>query len=111
MTVTVSNIITAQTAATTATTYFTCPANTKVIIDKLTATNVSGSNVAVTVNLVNAGGVAGGNNTISASQTIAASVSYSFPEVVGHVLEPGQFININASTAAVTIRASGRVIA
>jgi len=85
--------------------------NCKTIIDKFTATNTSGANVTLSVNLVASGGVAGADNLIVDSRAIAPDETYTFPELVGQVLEPGGFISTIASAAtALTIRASGREI-
>jgi hypothetical protein len=110
MTVTVSNLIASQTAATTATTYFTCPAGSRVIIDKLTATNTTGATVQVTCNIINSGSSVGAANTITSAQNVAAGASYLFAEVAGHVMEAGQQLSLNASATGLTIRASGRVV-
>lgn len=78
-------------------------------IDKFTATNVTGSPASISVNLVAPAGAAGGSNTITFTKTIPAGKSYTFPEVVGHILEVGGFISTLASAAsALVIRASGR---
>jgi len=85
--------------------------NCKTIIDKFTATNTSGANVTLGVNLVASGGVAGADNLIVDSRAIAPDETYTFPELVGQVLESGGFISTIASAAtALTIRASGREI-
>lgn len=111
MTVTVNNLITSQAAVAAQTTYYTVPAATRVIIDKLTATNTAAGAATVSLNLVNSGGAAGAANLITSNQSIAAGQVYQFPEAVGHILEAGQFISINASATTVTLRASGRVVA
>jgi hypothetical protein len=110
MTVTVTNLITSQAAVAAQTTYYTVPTATTVILDKMTATNTSGAAQTVSLNLVNSGGAASAANLITSNQSIAAGAVYQFPEAVGHVLTPGQFISINASATTVTLRASGRVI-
>jgi len=110
MTVTVSNLITSQAAVAAQTTYYTVPTSTKVIIDKLTATNTAAVAATVSVNLVNSGGAAAASNLIVSGLVIAAGQAYQFPEIVGHILEAGQFISINSSATTVTLRASGRVV-
>jgi len=97
----------AEAAQTTQYTAISC----KTTIDKFTATNTSTGNVTIGVNLVASGGAAGVDNLIVDSQAIAPGESYTFPELVGQVLEPGGFISTIASAAtALTIRASGREI-
>lgn len=85
--------------------------NAVTLIDKFTATNYSGTAATLSVNLVAAGGAAGDANLISKTKTLQPSETYTFPEIVGHVLTSGAFISTIAGTAtAINIRASGRVI-
>jgi hypothetical protein len=45
------------------------------------------------------------------TKTLQASETYTFPELVGHVLNPGGFISTLAGTAsAINIRVSGREV-
>jgi hypothetical protein len=79
--------------------------------DKFTGTNTSGANVTISVNIVPNGGTAGGTNLVVDTRTIAPNETYTFPELVGHVLPPSGFISTIAGTAsAIVIRASGREI-
>ena len=99
-----------QAAATEVSQYVT-PAATRTIIDKFTGTNTTGVAATLTVRLVPSGGAAGVTNTIVSAKNLAAGEAYTFPEVVGHVLNPGDFISTIAGTAAaITIRASGREV-
>ncbi len=110
MTVTVKNIIPAKQAEDTQTTQYTA-VNCKTIIDKFTVTNTSANNVTISVNLVITGGSPGADNLIVDTRAIAPDETYTCPELVGQVLEPGGFISTLASAAtALTIRASGREI-
>ena len=85
--------------------------NCKTIIDKATVTNTSAANATLSVNLVTSGGSAGVSNLIVDARAIAPDETYTLPELVGQVLEPGGFISTLASTAsALTIRFSGREI-
>jgi len=60
---------------------------------------------------VTAGGTAGNNDLIVKTKTLQASETYTFPELVGHVLRPGGFISTLAGTAsAINIRVSGREV-
>lgn len=82
----------------------------KTIIDKFTVNNTTGGNVTFAVNLVNSGGAAGAANLIL-SKTILAGQCYTCPELIGHVLEAGDFISsIAGAAASLTIRAAGRQI-
>lgn len=93
------------------TTQYTTPAGTRTIIDKFTGTNTTGSAATLTVKLVPSGGAAGAANTIISAKSLTAGEVYTFPEVVGHVLNAGDFISTLAGTAtAITIRASGREV-
>jgi hypothetical protein len=92
-------------------TQYTAPIGTRTIIDKFTGTNTSAAAATLTIKLIPTGGSAGVTNTIVSAKTLAAGEAYTFPEVVGHVLNPGDFISTLAGTAAaITIRASGREV-
>ena len=110
MTVTVKVLIPAKQAEGTQTTQYTAT-NCKAIIDKFTATNTTAGNVTINVNLVTSGGSAGTTNLIVDTRSLAADETYTFPELVGQVLDSGGFISTIASAAtSLTIRASGREI-
>jgi len=81
------------------------------IIDKFTVTNTSANNVAMSVNLVRVLTTAGADNLVIDARTIAPDETYTCPELIGHVLEAGDFISTLASAAtSLTIRCSGREI-
>jgi hypothetical protein len=110
MSVNISNIIPAKTAEAAQTTQYTST-GVQTIIDKFTATNYSASPVTLSVNLVASGGSAGNDNLIVKTKTLQVSETYTFPELIGHVLPNGGFISTLAGTAtAVNIRASGRLV-
>ena len=110
MAVTISNIIPAKTAENIQTTQYTS-AGVQTIIDKFTATNYSANAATISVNLVTAAGSAGNDNLIVKTKTLQPSETYTFPELVGHVLPVGGFISTIAGTAsAINIRASGRLV-
>lgn len=110
MSVTVKVLVPAKQAEATQTTQYTAT-NCKTIIDKFTVTNTSAGNVTLSVNLVTSGGSAGASNLIVDARAIAPDETYTLPEVVGQVLEPGGFISTIASAAtSLTIRVSGREI-
>ena len=110
MTVTVKVLVPAQTAANTQSTVYTATGVTA-IIDKFTATNYSANAATISVNLVTVSGSAGNDNLIVKTKTLQASETYTFPELVGHVLAPGGFISTIAGTAtAINIRVSGREV-
>lgn len=110
MTVTVNVLIPAKTAEATQTTQYTS-SNIKTIIDKLTATNYSGATATISVNLVTNAGSASNDNLITKTKSLQPAEVYTFPEIVGQVLNAGDFISTIAGTAtAINIRASGRQI-
>lgn len=93
------------------TTQYAAPAATRTIIDKFTGTNTTGGAVTITVKLIQSGGAASAGNTIVSVKSLAAGECYTFPEIVGHVLNSGDFISTLASAgASITVRASGREV-
>jgi hypothetical protein len=110
MAVTIKTLIPAKQAENIQTAQYTAT-NARAIIDKFTATNTTAGNVTISVNLVASGGAAGAANLIVDTRSIAPDETYTFPELVGQVLEAGSFISTIASAvASLTIRASGREI-
>lgn len=110
MTITARVLIPAKTAENTQTTQYTANGVTT-IIDKFTATNYSASAAAISINLVTTAGSASNNNLITKTKTLQPAEVYTFPEIVGQILSPGDFISTVAGTAtAVNIRSSGREI-
>ncbi len=110
MAVSVSNIIPAKTAENAQTTQYISN-GVQTIIDKFTATNYSATAATLSVNLVTAAGSAGNDNLIVKTKTLQAGETYTFPELVGHVLPLNGFISTIAGTAsAINIRASGRLV-
>jgi len=83
---------------------------THTIIDKFTAYNGDAVARTLTVKLVNSGGSAATSNVIVV-KALAAGETYTFPEIVGHTLEPGGFISQIATAASViVVRVSGRQV-
>lgn len=110
MTVTVKVLIPAKIAENAQTTQYTST-NVTTIIDKFTATNYSGTAATISVNLVTGADTAGNQNLIVKTKTLQAAETYTFPELVGHVLATSGFISTIAGTAsAINIRASGREV-
>jgi hypothetical protein len=109
MTVTVQALISKQLEAVQTTQYTST--NARTIIDKFTITNTDTVNRTVSINLVTSGGVAGAANLIVDTKTIVPDETYLCPELIGQVLNPGDFISTIASSAAVlTARCSGRIV-
>lgn len=110
MPVIAKNIIPAKSAENTQTTQYVA-VNVTTIIDKFTATNYSSGMVNLSVNLAPPATATGNANLIVKNKTLQAGETYTFPELVGHILPPDGFISTLASAAAsVNIRASGREI-
>lgn len=92
------------------TTQYTATA-VRTIIDKATVTNTDTVNRTFSINLVTSGGAAGNSNLIIDTRTVVPDETYTCPELVGHVLGPGDFISTIASAAtALTLRISGREV-
>ena len=110
MSVTAKVLIASKIAENSQTTQYTATGVTT-IIDKFTATNYSGSAATLSINLVTSADTAGNQNLVVKTRSLAAGETYTFPEIVGHVLNPSGFISTIAGTAtAINIRASGREI-
>jgi len=112
MTVTARNLVPAKLVENTQTTQYIVASNvTATIIDKFTATNVSGSTATISVNLVTGSDTPGDRNLITKTKSLAASEVYTFPERVGQILPNTAFISTIASAAsAINMRVSGREI-
>ena len=110
MAVNVKVLIPAKIAENTQTTQYTAT-NVSAIIDKFTATNYSASAASLSVNLVTQYDSAGNQNLVVKTKTLLAGETYSFPELVGHVLASNGFISTLASAASsINIRSSGREV-
>jgi hypothetical protein len=94
------------------TTQYTAPAGTRTIIDKVTASNNSGANQTLAVNIVPSGSAAGASNLVVPAKTIVNGGDPElFPGLVGRVLNTGDFISTIASAAsAIVIRIEGREV-
>jgi hypothetical protein len=110
MTVTVKNLVPAKTVEATQTTQYTATGVTT-IIDKFTSTNYSATAATISVNLVTVAGSAGNSNLITKTKTLEPAEVFTFPELVGQVLNPGDFISTIAGTASsINMRVSGREV-
>lgn len=108
MTTTAKCLVEAKYAEGAQTTQYTAGTNTRAIIDKCSGYSPSGGTL--TVNIVASGGSAAASN-VKVVKTLTSGESYTFPEVVGQILNPGDFISTLASGASdVVIRLSGREI-
>lgn len=110
MAVQIKVLIPAKIAESAQTTQYTA-SNVSTIIDKFTATNYDTSARTISVNLVTALDTPGNNNLTVKTKTLLPSETYTFPEIVGHILAPGGYISTIASAGtAISIRASGREV-
>jgi len=104
-------LVPAKVAENSQTTQYTVPTGVTTIIDKFTATNYSGTAASLSVNLVTLADTAGNQNLITKTKTLQPSETYTFPELVGQILEGGDFISTLASAAtSISIRVSGREV-
>lgn len=109
MSVTAKTLVASQYAPAVETTMYTA-AGVRTIIDKFVGYNSSAGAVVLTVRLVTLAGTAGASNTLIA-KSLAAGETYTFPEIVGNVLDTGGFISVLCATASVVVmRASGREV-
>ena len=107
MTVTLTVLTETGYAATAETTVYTATAK-RTIIDKCTGYSAVGGTL--TLKLIPSAGTAGAANIV-VSKTFAAGETYTFPEVVGHILAPGDFISELAGAASTVVRRiSGREV-
>jgi hypothetical protein len=110
MTVTAKALVEGQIIPNADTTVYTAPAFTTTIIDKLTSANYDSVSRVISVSIVASGGSIG-NAYYIAKRTLAAYETYTWPEVVGQILNPGDFVSAIASNATgVNLRMSGREI-
>lgn len=81
------------------------------IIDRVTATNVSGAATTLSINLVASGGTPSGANNLLYPKVIQPGESYSCPEISGQVLNNGTSLVTQAGIdSAITMAVSGREI-
>lgn len=76
-----------------------CPANTKYRIVAATVTNDAAVAKWISFHLVPSGGAAGDTNLILNAKVIGNKGSYTLPELIGHVLDPGDFLSSITETA------------
>jgi hypothetical protein len=109
MAVTAKCLLEAKYAENSETTQYSAGSGVRTIVDKFTATNVTASAATITVKVIASGGTASTDETIVKEKSLAAGETYTFPEMVGQVLNAGDFISTLAGTAtAIVIRISGR---
>lgn len=110
MTVSARVFIAPKTAEAAQTTQYVAT-NVSAIIDKFTATNYGAVSASISVNLVSSGSSTSNSNLIVKTKTLVPTETYIFPELVGQLLAPGDFISTLASAGGtITIKANGREI-
>ncbi len=111
MTVTARCLVESKYAENTETTQYPSTA-VRTIIDKCTITPPTGAASTLTIKIVPSGGTAGASNIIMQPKTMTSTdPTYTCPEIVGRILEPGDFISTLCSAASsLVIRIEGRVI-
>lgn len=110
MTVTTRTLVASKQAENAQTTQYTAT-NCKAIIDKATVTNTTSGNVVFSANVVTSAGTASAANRVVNLRAIAPNETYPLPELIGQVLESGDFLSTLASAAtSLTLRVSGREI-
>lgn len=81
------------------------------IIDKVTITNISASNVTFSANICDFGETAGSTNLIIKTKNLAPNQTYDAFELVGQVIEVGSFLSMIASASnSLVIKLDGREI-
>lgn len=92
------------------TTVYTCPLSVTTILDKVTSANYDSVARIQTVSIV-ASGAAVGDAYYIAKHTFAPYETYTWPEVVGQILNPNDYVSvISSNNTGVNIRISGREI-
>jgi hypothetical protein len=84
-----------------AVTYYTAAAGVRTIIRRATFCNNSASDVTVTAYITKSGGVVGYANMIVKTHIVGAGETWACGFLEGHVLVPGSFITLLASSANV----------
>jgi len=92
------------------TTVYTCPLSVTTIIDKVTTANYDSAARVISISIVTAGASVG-NAYYIAKRTLAGYETYTWPEVVGQVLAPGDYVStISSNSTGMNFRMSGREI-
>lgn len=109
--ITVLPLVPAKFAENVQTTQYTAPTGTRAIVDKATVVNTTSGAVSFSINVVPASGSVSDANLVLDARAISPFETYTLPELVGHVLEPGGYISTLASAPnALAFRVSGRQV-
>lgn len=110
-TTTAKPLILTQYAESSATTEYTTPSNSKSLIDKFTATNITGGALTVNIWLLPNGQTVGNEYLVIDTFSIAANTCKDFTELANQYLDTGEAIAVQASAASsIIIRCSGREV-
>jgi len=91
---------------------YTCPANTRVRILAATACNEGTTTRWFSMHMVTTGGAAADSNLALNQKALTSRASYVVNEIIGHILEPGDFLSSIAEAAAeITLHISAVAIA
>jgi hypothetical protein len=97
--------------AATDTTLYTCPTGAKVKVIAATVTNDTTTSAYLSAHRVPSGGSVGDTNIIINQKTVGSRESMALWELLGQVLEAGDFISAIAETAdQLTVHISGLLI-
>ena len=109
MTVGQKNIVPGVVLGATVATYHTAPASTRERICNATLTNDTAAVITCTVHVVSSGGSAGTLNKKISAYPLAPGETYTCPELIGRVLEPGDSIQALGDGAAFDVSAFTQV--
>lgn len=109
MTVSQKNIVPGVLLGAALGTIHAAPALTKERIINATVTNDTGGAVSLTVHIIPSGGSAGSANKRISARSIAPGETYPCPELIGRVLEPGDFIQASGLNLSIDISAFTQV--
>lgn len=83
----------------------------RVTIEKFSVSPPPTGSATIAIYIVPKGGTAGASNLVMPAKSLSSTDrAYTCPELVGQVLEPGDFIATNASVANLVIRMSGSLV-
>lgn len=109
MTVGQKNIVPGVLLGAAITTLHTAPASTRERICNATLTNDTAAVITCTVHIVSSGGSAGSLNKKISAYPLAPGETYTCPELIGRVLEPGDTIQALGNGAAFDVSAFTQV--
>jgi hypothetical protein len=105
MTVQQKNIVPGTLLGAALTTLHTAPALTRERITNATLCNDTAGAVACTVHIVTSGDAAGSKNKKISAYPVSAGETYTCPELIGRILEPGDFIQALGNGVALDVSA------